>query len=202
MSETNKTLIRKAVISTGVATAIGLVVANFWQWLGVGWRWLIQFGHVLAGHFESKVQTPVWLLYVGGVCMLVCALLLLRALVGSFFGARPAYRSYVVDVFDNHRWRWRYDSEGHISGMQAFCPKCETRLVRTTQEVYGHAPWQGAQSILRMHCETCRHDVYTGDGEYFSDLEGRVGRQIERKLRTDTWQQSADGTAQSSEVNA
>jgi C4-type Zn-finger protein len=85
-------------------------------------------------------------------------------------------------------WRWRYDYTGQINGLHSFCP-----VANCDMQIYGvFGPYRGPyQPTTEYVCDRCGHrETVVGSQE---QIEDRVTREIQRLLRTETWQHALAG---------
>jgi hypothetical protein len=179
MGDDSRDSIKTSVIG-GVLTAAVLAIAGAaWGYLP-GWKWFTDHLTLIWAHLTSPATVPTWWLYilyaVGAGVLLVIALAGWATLTAK---KRPTYTGYKQDRFFGVVWRWQYDN-GRLAAPCAFCPSCDMRLVYSS-EMYG---LHGATTTL--HCEVCRKDWVTESGE-LGDLVDKVGRQIDRKIRSGEW---------------
>jgi hypothetical protein len=121
----------------------------------------------------GKTAIPNWLL----ILLSVCALAWVMVLVAAMSSRRSEYRpvtpcfNYYEDSFFELKWRWTYGHNWRIEKLFPFCPRCDYQII--PQELgYGTQLYQ---------CEDCgfqkRLDMLQ------SEIEGRVIRSIQKKLR-------------------
>jgi hypothetical protein len=192
--EKNKTWAREIVIGGGAA-ALGLVFTDVWTWtkgaVATVWQWLSSTAVVVWDHLAAHTSVPHWLLYFGGVVVLMAALLVVAAIVARKELARdgqvqPLWRSYQEDRFFGVVWRWLYAGTSiDTESVRAYCPTCDGLLV------YSEGWDLGGGSVL-LHCETCNTDRLEDKGT-FQLLQGRVVRQVDRKIRTGEFKQAVNG---------
>lgn len=90
------------------------------------------------------------------------------------------WRYYTTDEFFGIRWRWRYGNDGGVYGLVSFCPACDYQVYAADASAYIVAPH------ISYRCEDC--DRTLGEFEGTSEeLENRVIRAIQKKIRTFTW---------------
>lgn len=147
-----------------------------WAWNVVSWIWMmLNSSHSILG----------WLILVFSLLaflgLLILAAMLLRYFQGNI---QPAHLSYVEDMIDGIRWRWRWVGN-QISDLSCFCPSCDSRLIY--HEGFGQTD---------LICERCPADgslgparprgrvVTTVEGGGRSYAVGAAAREIERRIRT------------------
>jgi predicted RNA-binding Zn-ribbon protein involved in translation (DUF1610 family) len=192
----NESSSRKIVISvaaTLMASALTWVAALFSATvrgiLVAGWAWT---KGLLAGawHFlASPHGVPGWLI--------VVAVFWAFAALVRWLSSRkrpPAPRQlneldYTTDMFEGVTWCWSYPG-GSISGQPLpRCPACEQVLVFRQETVLTNGGYGGEfGDVTIFRCENCRTDVGRCEGT-LQQVQARVVRSIDRKLRTGEWQQ-------------
>jgi len=150
-------------------------IPGLWQALSTGFTWC--WGKVI-----QDISLPAWALGP----LVIGDIVLVLALVGKILSwhranSGPSWTDYTKDDFYGMVWRWDYSPiGGAITGLCCFCPRDDTVLVW----IQSHDLAVERETTFR--CETCGIDFGTMRG-YSWDIEGKVKRQIDRKLRTGEW---------------
>ena len=173
------TWLKEIVVGVAIAGIGGLfsLIPGGWMWL---WAWI----GALWRHLGQSSAVPNWLLYVLGAVSISTV-----ALIAWAFMARATeapWKSYVEDVFDGVRWRWSFAGNS-ISSLRPYCAQCDTALVRSES----HASY-GQREAVALYCERCGHKCLEREGSFY-DLEGAVGRRVDRNIRAEEWQQIVEG---------
>jgi hypothetical protein len=176
--------------TTIVGGVIAAVIAGLILSLAPGWSATAHFIWNIVRFIWSAVRfiwlahIPVWLLVL--LCGLVATLwLILKRAAGSRSSLEwvDVEDVYTQDRFFGAVWRWHYYA-GQPSGLAPFCPTCDMQLVYHNDGVYYAA---GVHTILI--CERCQRGVGEFEGDY-DQLERRLVREIQRKIRTGEHKQS------------
>jgi len=127
----------------------------------------------------NKVVISRWFYYL----LILCGLIILIRL-GMKFLVKPkkqiSLRDYTKDSFFGLVWRWEYIGNMlHRQTLTAYCPNDDTLLVDN--------PLREVSTLSKpFYCETCQ-DVYGPEMETRLGLEGKVMRQIDKKIRSGEW---------------
>lgn len=168
------------VIAAGIVALAAMVATYF-----AGW-WPNIAGSVLRLGDLALAVTPVpnWLLALLVLCaLLVMALLLIAGwaiVVPST--SRSSFHRYNEDEVFGIRWRWRYGSDGGISNLVSFCPRCDYQIF--PRNISGFR----AIDHLEYRCDDC--GARLGEFELpVEEMESRVRRQIQKNIRSSGWRQ-------------
>jgi len=181
MSETEK--LRPKII-VGVITT--LIVATISYFAKSWWTPLIGF---LS---SALTATWTWLTTGHGIFGWHLALIILLAGAAIFGGCFAGYvyltayhwKNYRSDMFFGVNWRWHYMGSS-INNPVPFCPQCDTQLV-VEEKINFHGILSHVERTNYL-CDHCGHPCGS-QPETFSKTLERVIRQIDRKLRTNEWQ--------------
>jgi len=166
------------VVGTVIAAAI---LYLFRSWLPVIGSWLFSviraiWTFLIAGH-----AIPGWLLVIFVVCTLW---LTVRVLLGFRTAPSRSHEftedDYVKDSFFGLTWRWRYGQTG-IYSVVPCCSRCDMQVHPRLDHV------STLSTLTGYHCDNCgQHVSLEGDHQ---NIEDKVTRQIQRKLRSGEWKQ-------------
>ena len=170
------------VWSKVIAAAILFAIAAIWSYFKGWWPSIgMTIARVLFW-MSDRTLTPNWLLSLFSICTLLMiglgAVILWAIIFPKPVGVN--WRTFTTDEFFGIRWRWRFDSSGDIYDVNSFCSACD-------YQVYAHyvGPYKIVNRIA-YRCEDC--DRVLGKFEMSKkELEDRVIRSIQKKLRTGTW---------------
>lgn len=180
--------LRRTALWAAAAAGLGLVAA------GLGAEaprtWLLEAAQAAGTHLGRSTPLPHWSIYLLSACAAACAWQARRwgrPVRPGRAPASPRPADYQRDRFLGVQWAWHWDERQRPKGLWAACPACATRLV-----TYVAKP--PAERRVKMFCEHCRVTLVDapGDRDY---LHARIARQIERKLRTGQWLDSAPDDA-------
>ncbi len=174
MTTVEKRSIRNGIVATVVGglilSAILFFVPTFAQWVSslISSTWQ---------HSTSSVAVPrcvIWLLF-------LLSLVILIPSIRPLFKRRRAdavnLDAYTQDEFFGILWRWNFDSRYLSDSIRPYCPRCDTMLVYSLH----------VQADLRcetsFHCDTCRRDIATLEGDYDYSI-ATVRGQIDRRIRS------------------
>jgi hypothetical protein len=122
------------------------------------------------------VRTPAWLL----------GLLVAISLGGLYLTAKavwpgalkPAYRE---DIFMGVLWRWDYEGD-RVVRLSEYCVNCDTALLHLEMPIHSRGAYSEVRYETLFYCDHCEERFEMVKGTY-QEIEGRVLRQIDRKLR-------------------
>jgi hypothetical protein len=166
------------VIASLILAAIGVSGAYFLDW----WE-LIRRLFSGALYFATiKTSVPNWALGLLGLLSLPSIFLLVISFWRGIFlpNVTGNWRLYVSDVFFGIHWRWRYFDDGGIYDLCSFCPDCDLQIYPNDIS-YTMANYR---TVFR--CDNCERDLCELHMSH-SDLENRVKRNVQQKLRNGTW---------------
>lgn len=172
-----------AVIAAGIVAVLGTVGTYFLDlWPTIG--------RYIAGIYETA-QKPnglpnwaFWLLVLTAIPTLLLALVLVWQAIAP--GSSPAsWRAYLDDHFVGLRWRWKYFSDGTLGDVHSFCPHCDFQVFPR------HASSYSAVDRIAFFCDACNRSLATFD-ESYEELESKIRRFIQQKVRNGTWSKSGD----------
>lgn len=161
------------VISAGIIAAFALIstyLAGIWPEIGSLWISAVALA-------LSFVSVPVWLLAVLGLCAAFCAFIVV-AVVWSFVHPATTIPQYVEDEFFGIHWRWKFGGGGMILGLASFCPRCDYQIFPEDISAYR------AAARFQYRCDECGSALRTIENMQPSELESRVERLIQKKLRS------------------
>ncbi len=119
-----------------------------------------------------------WMMTVFMLCAALVLFIGLKLLRGT--SSKPDWRGYITDEFFGLIWHWNY--YGHdIASLACFCPKCSMQVNPQNRSSFT------AVDRIGFYCEHCEQDRGEFE-ESWEDLENKVIRSIQRKLRTNEWQ--------------
>lgn len=154
------------VITAGVVAAVTLLFSpEAWIWakgvVAATWR-----------HLAQPVSVPMWLLYVGGLVLLLVVVVVCAVAIDAWRGG--AYRT---DSFFGVVWRWDWPPSRYA--MHAFCPLCDTQLGLEPFGMYDVIP------RTALKCSHCAFDAGSYEGNR-SDLRRAVLLQVQRHIRAES----------------
>jgi len=173
-------LLRKAwsdpVWSKVIASAI-LAIAGSLLAYGFGW-WPRILDAALQRH-----AVPTWLLILLALAAVPTSTAVGAALWFAVFprpATGPTWAGYTTDELLGVRWRWRYSQSGTLFDLTSFCPSCDFQIFAEPGGLYRAVP------RTAFRCESCGRHIAEFDGST-ADLESKVTRIIQQKLRAGTW---------------
>jgi hypothetical protein len=183
MSKEKDRSLRNGVIAAIVSAVALPVLAWLFGWLGA----LFDALAAVWRFFITSSPVPRWLIALlvlitfGSVYALLKQTL--RALAKA--AAESSWRAYTQDVFlgfDGALWRWQYSStDSTVLRVAPFCPRCDMVLFQR----YEGANYIGYQT--KFLCENCQWESTEIEGSP-DQLEDRVKRLINRKIRSGEWE--------------
>lgn len=157
------------------AGAVGSYFQGFWPTIGAAVTRVVLW-------IQESTLVPNWLLIILSICTvatLIVGGVMLWAIIFPEAGGR-GWRAYTTDEFFSIRWRWHYGSDGGVYGLHSFCPACDYQVYAANASAFRAVP----RIIYR--CEDCGWTLKEFEGTP-EELENRVIRAIQKKLRTSTW---------------
>lgn len=169
------------VIASGIVGAFVIMPTMFGLWPTI-WELLRRIGAFLSA--TSAIQN--WLIGIGIVCTI-----LVIAVAGILLVAvlRPTknlaeWRAYVADHFVGLRWQWRYADDGSVVRLVPLCASCQYQVYPHNASAFRAVP------SFAFRCDLCLAATPIFEGEP-AELEDKIVRMIQQKLRTDTWLRQA-----------
>ncbi len=168
------------VWSKVIATAIVAVGV-----LGAGWFFNLlssAWGLVLTAFSYLGSTTLVWnwlLLIMAGCTLLVVGMILWESRGPKGKNNQPEWTQYRSDEFAGFRWHWRYNSFEEIVDLFPCCPTCDYQVLGRKEPFW-----------LDFECHSCGKTVQVN--EDLEELESKVRRLIQQKLRTGSWRAVVD----------
>jgi hypothetical protein len=95
------------------------------------------------------------------------------------------WRSYRRDSFYGLVWRWDYHGD-RIDDPVPYCRQCDTQVIAREEYEYGSF---GRRLVTYCICDHCSGTAEKFD-ESFRDMQNKVIRQVDRKLRNQEWRTS------------
>ena len=171
-----------------IAGVVSAVVVPLLTWL-FGWSDAV-LGALAAvwRFFLTPSSIPRWLLALWALITLGSVYALLKRKLRELAreASESGWRAYTQDVFPGFEsivWRWQYSSvDGSVLRTAAFCPRCDMVLFQQ----YQGAHYSGYHTTLL--CENCRWQSTEIEGSP-DEIESRVERLINRKVRSGEWEQ-------------
>jgi hypothetical protein len=148
-----------------------------------GWLWVFARCRVAWIWFVSAVTVPMWLL---ALLSLLSLALLGTIVVGIFFAIRRGesdiLAKYREDTLFGIHWRWRYGQDG-IYNLHSFCPHCDMQVYPHPVDTHRPGDW------VEYRCDDCGAKLQSFEcGQ--SELQDRVTRKIQQKVRREMCQQN------------
>lgn len=167
------------VWSKVIAGAILAVAAALWTFFAGWWPDIANAVGAAFDFVTAKTLTPNWLLGLLSLCS--CALVIIAALAIIDARSGPLMVTYRMDRILGVKWRWKYDANLAIYDLAPFCPTCDFQAIYVDlgQHRFPH---------LGIKCEDC-NQVFADfkSVTLISEIEDRVEREIQRKLRSGDW---------------
>ena len=168
------------VIAAAILFVAGAIVSYFQGW----WP---SIGLAVTGTIswtQDRSPVPNWLLVILSFCSLVLFGLGAIIVWEVIFPKRleADWRSYTMDEFFDIRWRWRYGRDDGVYEVHSFCPRCDYQVYAANASAYR------AVARIAYQCDDCSRPL----GEFdmsLQEMEDRVVRAIQKKLRTGSWSQ-------------
>ena len=168
------------VIATAILTVLAGVGTYFLDW----WPTIKEVFVAIYGFLTTKTELSNWL-----VGIFAAPWLVVLTAIGWHWVTRdkhppaPSWRNYTSDNFFGIKWAWRYDETGQVSGLYSLCPHCD-------YQIYPKPNYSWGIDKVDFHCEACNSNLGSHQDEV-AQLENKVTRHIQRKLRTGEWLSSA-----------
>jgi len=164
-----------AVIAAGIlasASAAVTYVLNLWPLLG----------KLVLGAYDFTLGVSALANWLIGLLVLFSmpTIIVLFALFWRYVKPKqpktPDWRHYTYDHFFGLRWRWRYLSDGSISQLHTFCPRCDYQIFPHNVSAFS------VIDHIAFHCDSCQSNL--GDfQESYKSLENKAVRFAQQKLR-------------------
>jgi len=173
-----------AVLATAIVALLATIPAYLFDWWPIIIRWM-------KGVFDfilSDSSIPNWLLVVLFIPLLLGLLVIGMITRNKYFPKKLSLNwvAYVEDTFFNIRWTWRYDETNKIVDLFSFCPSCGFQIYPQP-----HSDWMGGFIHTKFHCENCGQD-FDSHPEQIPQLENKIIRHIQLKIRNNTWKDQND----------
>lgn len=164
--------------------AVGTYFFDWWPNISRAFKELLKFS-------LSTSAISNWLLMV----LVVPWLLILTIFVFRFVNWRkhskipPAsnWRNYTTDNFFDIKWGWKFDEAGQVLGLYSLCPHCD-------YQIYAKPNFAWGADKTEFYCENCCSNLGSHKDE-MPQIENKVIRHIQRKLRTGEWHNSKNKTS-------
>lgn len=164
------------VIASVILVAAPSATWYFWPKLS---EWAIRLFTFLA----ETTEVANWLLYILytlSFIAVVVPVIFFIMLIRQHKSQPNPIKDYLSDEFLGMTWRWRYSADRGIYGARPFCPYCDFQIYPGDASTYRFIP------ITSFQCDHCHRLDTTIEGS-FSDIEGKVERLIQLKLRNGEW---------------
>lgn len=162
------------VIAAVILSIVGAVSTYL---LGL-WPTIVTWIKSVATYAVAPSQLPNWCIWLLGAVVLLIVLFAL-ALVGKALRGDPRLL-YVEDVIFKLRWRWAYLSDKNLGEVHSFCPHCDFQVFPQVASAYD------AIDHIVYRCDSCGEQLAVFEDSY-SELESKVRRLIQQKLRNGSW---------------
>jgi len=98
-----------------------------------------------------------------------------------------SFRDYGEEVVLNIKWRWRFGNDRQVRDLFAFCPSCDCQVFGRPASAYQ------LEDHIQFACEHCGRQIaaFRFNRE---ELESRVLRFIQKRLRDGSWLKVAEDT--------
>ena len=171
------------VISGVIAGAFLIVLVPAVTYLTGLWPMIGRLASNAIIWFAEQTAVSNWLLSIltlslGMIIIFIIIILGLFLTNDKASVSRESYKSYTSDEFYGLKWRWKYDRFDEIYGLCIFCKTCDYQIFAVDDTYRGRATF---------NCEDCGEKTYCKEGVYMDELENRVIRSIQKKLRSDSW---------------
>lgn len=163
------------IVATLVITAIFPTVQNMWS------RFFIWAGNILTTWYSL----PGWAWLIVLPLILIGMISIYRSIKGE--AKRPDHELYTEDYINDVVWRWGWSGD-RITGLKSYCPRCDAQLVKAVTEVR-----LSFDRISSLYCENCKKfltEIDAGNDHFY--FESAIRREIDRRVRTDLYKQSAN----------
>lgn len=159
-----------------IAGLIGFALASAGSYLAGWWPMMADLSLGAVAFTVAKSALPNWLIGL----LAGAAAFLAYALFRTLWDHRkaPTASDYVSDEFFGIRWRWRLGND--IWSLTPFCTRCDNQIIPR------HASAYHMVDKFEYKCDDCGALLRTIE-EQPHEFEGRVIRQIQRKLRSGDW---------------
>ena len=198
----------KVFIIGVLASIIGGAILWFLQSQGFLYRGWIWFWGSLIWIWERLLWSypmPLWAILLGALFLLLAPITLKslsKRLTQPNHEQNITYLSYVEDTIDGVKWRWRWNSNQSIVGLQSFCHICDSQLqvfsysfVGPTKLICERCPSQGSNGLNMS--ERQQLALREGRGRLVSTISGTPNqvqnateREVFRRARSGEWRTS------------
>lgn len=172
------------VIAGAILAVAGVIITYFLDW----WPAIGVATSGLFTYLGESSSIPNWIIGVGATCSLlvafVVAAIIWQIIFPSATDSEPSSRTYISDQFYGLRWHWQYSSSGDIYPLYPCCANCDYQV--QPENVSGYS----AVLQIQYRCDLCGKEVGPFDIDP-DQIENRVERMIQQKLRTGSWHQKA-----------
>lgn len=165
------------VIATGIVALLGLIITYFLNW----WPSILQIVGDIWDYAFQKTSIANWFYWLLGLNSAVVGYLLVR-FAWNVLTARvqPTWRDYTKDDFLGLTWSWHYFGDGNVQNLHSLCQKCLYQVYPRPTSGYS------TRSRFEYCCDSCGNVVGPFDEDPI-EIESKVTRYIQQKLRTETW---------------
>ncbi|MGF1718376.1 hypothetical protein L4D08_26355 [Photobacterium chitinilyticum] len=167
------------IIATGILSLIGFGAAYFLDLLPSIRTTYDQVANFILG--ESAI--PNWQVGIMGFCTLLVIFVFCLYLKETFFPVSngKTWKSYNCDNFFGLEWHWTFGKTGgDIYNLYTCCPNCKYQVFPKNASSY-----ITIDSVV-YECDSCGSS-YGPFNESHDEIESKVRRFIQQKLRTDKW---------------
>ena len=92
----------------------------------------------------------------------------------------PKWKRYKKDSFFGVMWVWDYGTNDQPSNIHSLCPECQCQIAPQYEDRWPNGTY------FHFDCDACSYKVEPVEGVY-SEIENKVVRFIQKKLRTGEW---------------
>jgi len=166
------------VIATGILTLAGAVFAYFLNW----WPSIKNFFSHLASFLVSVTEVSNWLIGLMAICTSIIVIVIAGILWSFIFPEKQNnnWHNYISDNFFGLEWHWKYGDGGSIYNLYSCCIHCRYQVHPQNASAFRAVP------SISFQCDSCGSTTGPFEGSQL-DLESKVERFIQQKLRTGSW---------------
>ncbi|HCG9194178.1 MULTISPECIES: hypothetical protein [Vibrio harveyi group] len=167
------------IIATGLLALFGAISTYFLDWWpSIKLVFVKGFNYLL-----NTSEIPNWLIGIMGVCTVITIIVLLLIVKEIFLpsSGNKTWKSYTCDKFFGLEWHWTFGSNGgEIYNLYSCCTRCQYQVFPQYASSYA------AVDSISYKCDSCGSEVGPFS-ESNEEIESKVRRFIQQKLRTGKW---------------
>ena len=174
----------KSKVISGVLTGVILGILGYLATLI--WppfqNWMISVFNFVLCIAVARITISFWLfsvIFLVALIPVIQSIIALRKARTTHCIPERTWRDFREGIYFGIKWKWEYNSNGTITHLVAYCPKCGLQLTYQDVRVSLY------QVKTSLACDDCG-GVATIDGDHIEAWK-KVMRQIERDIDTEAW---------------